>query len=147
MAANPALAELLEVARSERDKQLAHFDSLDNKAGLVVGFAGLLIPLTPSLPSDTYVLLTLAFAGAAISWAVAAFWPSGFPTLRLRELREYLHSDPDDTVIVLYDTMEAMASVAQRLLAAKTRRLKWSLLSLGAAGVTIGVGLATEALS
>jgi hypothetical protein len=36
---------LIELNQAERQLQLAHFDSLDTKAGLVLGFAGVLIAL------------------------------------------------------------------------------------------------------
>jgi hypothetical protein len=45
MAARPSLDLLIEINQSERDAQLSHFDSLDTKAGLVLGFAGVLIGL------------------------------------------------------------------------------------------------------
>lgn len=46
----PSLDLLLELVQRERDKQLAHLDALDNKAGIVLGFAGLLITLAPDVP-------------------------------------------------------------------------------------------------
>jgi hypothetical protein len=45
MAARSSLDLLIEINQSERDAQLSHFDSLDTKAGLVLGFAGVLIGL------------------------------------------------------------------------------------------------------
>lgn len=49
----PSLDLLLELVQRERDKQLAHLDALDNKAGIVLGFAGLLITLAPDVPRLT----------------------------------------------------------------------------------------------
>jgi hypothetical protein len=43
MAAGSSLNLLIEINQSERDAQLSHFDSLDTRAGLVLGFAGVLI--------------------------------------------------------------------------------------------------------
>jgi hypothetical protein len=76
MAARSSLDLLIEINQSERNAQLSHFDSLDTKAGLVLGFAGVLIGLGNQswlgLPS---VLLAVLAAGMA----VGAFWPRRFP--------------------------------------------------------------------
>ena len=37
-----------EIVRDERSAQLAHFDALDTKAGVILGFAGVLVALSPS---------------------------------------------------------------------------------------------------
>ncbi len=37
---------LLDTVRQERSAQLSHFDSLDSKAGIVLGFAAALIALS-----------------------------------------------------------------------------------------------------
>ena len=50
---------LLELVQSERDKQLAHFEALDNKAGIVLAFSGLLITLAPDVPMVFRVLGSL----------------------------------------------------------------------------------------
>ncbi|MGB8361963.1 MAG: hypothetical protein WCE80_11260, partial [Acidimicrobiia bacterium] len=60
----------MEINRSERIAQLSHFDSLDTKAGLVLGFAGVLIAVardTDSLAGIT----SIVFAGLAAVAAVA----------------------------------------------------------------------------
>lgn len=43
----PSLALLLDLVRDERSKQIALFDALDNKAGIVLGFAGSGAPFNP----------------------------------------------------------------------------------------------------
>lgn len=43
MAWTSSLDLLIEINQAEREAQLAHFESLDTKAGLVLGFAGVLI--------------------------------------------------------------------------------------------------------
>jgi hypothetical protein len=42
-----SLDVILEEVRVEREAQLQHFDSLDAKAGIVLGFAGALVALAP----------------------------------------------------------------------------------------------------
>jgi hypothetical protein len=53
---SPSLNVLPEFVQSERDKQLAHFDALDSKAGIVLAFSGLLITLAPDVPTAFRVL-------------------------------------------------------------------------------------------
>jgi hypothetical protein len=43
-----SLDPVLEEVRSERNSQLRHFDALDAKAGIILGFAGALVALSPS---------------------------------------------------------------------------------------------------
>jgi hypothetical protein len=43
-----SLEIVAEEVKSERRMQLAHFDSLDSRAGIVLGFAGAIVALTPS---------------------------------------------------------------------------------------------------
>ena len=76
----PSLDILLELVQSEREKQLAHFDALDNKAGIVLAFSGLLITLAPDIPIAFRVLGVLA-AVVSSALALSAFWPRRFPVL------------------------------------------------------------------
>jgi hypothetical protein len=45
---------VFEELRTERDQQLHHFDALDQKAGIVLGFAGALVALAPG-GSDVFL--------------------------------------------------------------------------------------------
>ena len=74
MTASSSLDQLLEINQSERHPQLAHFDSLDTKAGLVLGFAGVLIAVgnEAGSPFGIASIIAAVFAAGA---AVASFWP------------------------------------------------------------------------
>jgi hypothetical protein len=61
----PSLPFLIGLVQQERDKQRAHFDSLDGKAGITLGFAGLLVTLAPGLPLGYTVLVVVAASAAA----------------------------------------------------------------------------------
>lgn len=41
----PSLDVVLAAVEAQRDKQLGHFESLDNKAGVLLGFAGAIAAL------------------------------------------------------------------------------------------------------
>jgi hypothetical protein len=81
----PSLELLLELVQSEREKQLAHFDALDNKAGIVLAFSGLLITLAPDVTLAFRVLGAIAAVGSA-GLSLSAFWPRHLPVLELRTL-------------------------------------------------------------
>jgi hypothetical protein len=100
MAARPSLDLLIEINQSERDAQLSHFDSLDTKAGLVLGFAGVLIGLgNRSWLGVPSVLLAVLAAGMA----VCAFWPRRFPSFDPSRLGEYAASELHYTQLTILD--------------------------------------------
>ncbi len=73
--------------RIERHAQLQHFDSLDSKAGVILGFAAAVIALAPSGVSTTVDAgRFVAILGAA--FAFAAYWPRTIPAIKLRNLRD-----------------------------------------------------------
>ena len=92
------------VVLTERDHQLQHFDALDQKAGIVLGFAGALVALAPARPE---VLLSLARAAAVVSGflCLSTFWPRRYWSTDLRPLRDkYLAAEPSFTRLRLLDT-------------------------------------------
>lgn len=86
---------------------MSHFDSLDTKAGLVLGFAGVLIAVAQETDSIFGVLSIVAAAAAAVA-AVAAFWPRDYPTLDPSRLGDYAVSELVFTQLTVLDTMEVM---------------------------------------
>ncbi len=67
----PSLDLLLDLVQQERNKQLAHLDALDNKAGIVLGFAGLLITLAPDVPVG-FQLVGVVAGAASIAFALVS---------------------------------------------------------------------------
>ncbi len=136
MPGNSSVDLLIQINQSERQAQLSHFDSLDSKAGLVLGFAGVLIALGNGTSS---LLGVLAVAGAAMAAlaAVASFWPRGFPSIDATRLGDYATSELAFTQLTLLDTLEVMLNDTRSVLEIKSRRLKFALVSL-----TSGAGLA-----
>jgi len=74
MAKDSSLELLIEINQSEREAQLSHFESLDTKSGLVLGFAGVLIALGNGAGSVAGTGST-TFAAIAALAAVSSFWP------------------------------------------------------------------------
>ena len=120
--------------------QIESGDVGGTKAGLVLGFAGVLIALgndSASLPG----FVSIVAAALAAATAVTAFWPRGFPSIDPRRLGEYAVSDIAFTKLTVLDTLEVMLVETGRVLDSKSRRLKLALVSLTAAAVLTAVEL------
>lgn len=83
----PSLGLILDTFERERDRQLSDFDAVDTKAGVVLGFAGVIAAF-----SNGAVLVlripTLVSGLVAASFALAAFWPRRLPTVEPGALRD-----------------------------------------------------------
>jgi hypothetical protein len=143
MADQTSIDLLIEISRSERDAQLSHFDSLDTKAGLALGFAGVLIALgngSGSVIGLTAVVLAALSAVAAVS----SFWPRQFPSIDPTRLGDYALSERVFTQLTVLDTLEVMMIQTSQMLEVKSRRLKWALVSLTVGAVMSAVDLLTS---
>lgn len=132
---------LLPLLLAERDKQLAHFEGLDTKAGLLLGVAGVLTTLAPEV-ARPLLLASLVAAVSAGGAALASLWPRRYPGLSAARLTEYAAAEPAFTRRVLVDTAEEMIVRGGRILDRKTARLKLSFIALSVAGLTLAVGIA-----
>lgn len=135
-----SLTLLLDCVQRERDAQLSHFDALDSKAGILLGFAGALITLSPGLDHWTRAV-SLATLALAAGLAVAAFFPRRMPTLDVVNLREYMRADEEFTKLRLHDSQLEMVSQGALVLHRKAWLLKLAVVSLGAGAITMAIGL------
>lgn len=136
----PSLHLLLEVVEAERDKQLSHFDAVDNKAGMVLAFSGLLITLTPDV-APAFGIFGVASAAASALASLTAFWPRHFPVLEPSSLRTYLRAEEGFTRLTLLDTLVEFVNEGSDLLEEKSRRLTWALDLLATAAATFAAGI------
>jgi hypothetical protein len=139
----PSLDAILEEVRSERQAQLRHFDALDAKAGIILGFAGALVALAPvgSLVVDLGRFAAVASGIVALS----TFWPRGYWATNVRELRNlYLASEPEFTMLNLLDTQIEMAEGLAGVLSGKALRLRWAMTLLAIAATFTALGLAVN---
>ncbi len=141
----PSLGLLLDLVQREREKQLAHLDALDNKAGIVLGFAGLLITLAPDVAVGFQLVGVVAGTGS-IALALAAFWPRRFPVLEPSALRRYLRAEEAFTRLTVHDTFEDFVNEGSDILHAKGRRLGFALGSLSLAATAMALGIVMDAL-
>jgi hypothetical protein len=135
----PSLNLLLQVTMQERDKQLAHFDALDTKAGVLLAFDGVLIAVSRGI-RFAFLLPGVILTSVSAVLALAAFWPRKFPALDPWVLRQFLTYETEDTGLKLHDTIARAVTQGGRLLHLKARNLKLALMLLLLAAITFGAG-------
>jgi hypothetical protein len=130
----PSLDVLATSIQAERESQVKHFENLDTKAGLILGFSGVLVTLGNTARGGSrgaslgLTLIGLSIAAGAALFAMTAYTPRSFPVLNLRKVRDgYLTSQPETTQLRLLDTKIKMVQEASNLLELKGRRLKVAL--------------------
>jgi hypothetical protein len=138
----PSLNAILLEARSERHAQLLHFDALDAKAGVVLGFAAALVALSPDR-IGTFATMGRVLAVASGLAALSAFWPRRYWLTDLRALRaKYLTAEEAFTNLNILDATVAEAAQVRTVLIWKSRLLKLAMLLLASAVVSTSSALA-----
>ncbi len=140
----PSLALILAQVGSERETTNSHAESLDTKAGVVLGFAGVLVGLAATVPpSDAHRLAFHVGLGMGVLAAVlgaAAFFPRRYPVLEPAVLRQFLASREDETRLALLDTQIDMIEDIASLVKRKGRRVQLAVIALTIAAAMVVVG-------
>jgi len=145
----PSLDVIAAQVVSERETMNAHAESLDSKAGVILGFAGVLVGLGATaqtfVSSDLTFKIGLCLAVAAALFAASAFWPRKYPVVEVLPLRDFLTAPEDETKLTLLDVQIDMVVEAAVLVRRKGRRLKAAvgLLAVAAALIVVGTLIAT----
>lgn len=116
----------------------AHFDALDQQGGLALGFAGVLITLSKSIPLP-WRAAGVAAAALAAALALSSFWPRKYEVID--QVRDYLAAPIAQTQLVLVDTLALMNLRTDEVMGAKARRLKAALIFLAVGALMLGVGV------
>lgn len=141
MSVQQSIDPILDLARREHEAQQPHFDSLDSKAGILLGFSGALIALAP-VGAPLLVDLGRGVAALAAGLALSTFWPRRYQILNLRILRDrYLAAEPAFTLRRILDTHISMFESNLRVLETKSHRLKLAMVALALAASFITLGL------
>lgn len=138
-----SLDTILDEVRSERTAQVRHFDALDAKAGIILGFSGVLVALFPA----GGVLIDAGRATAVGSGLLAlwTFWPRLMPELNLPSLKQlYARAEPEFTSLRLIDTHTEALETLRVLVEAKVIRLKLSMSALAVATTLASIGLVVD---
>ncbi|HYP23899.1 MAG TPA: hypothetical protein VEV43_10015 [Actinomycetota bacterium] len=137
----------IEVFLAEVHDQLAaqrsHVESLDAKAGVVLGFSGLLAAVAP----DGNALWMDLARGAAIFAGIFALFgllPRGYAVVDLRAFqRDFLTAQPTTAQLVLFDTQLNVLADTAGVIDHKSRRLRASIAALLVAIIFAYVGPVT----
>lgn len=139
----PSLDLLEDESIRQLELQERRSDALDTKAGVVIGFAGVLVALSiANLHSNTAHVGT-GFAALAALLASAGFFPRLSPALNIQHLRQrYLTADLNFTRVRVLDTRVNMYERANRRLRVKVLLVSGSVASLAVAvTVTVVAGI------
>jgi hypothetical protein len=134
-----SLDVVIEQTRIERASQLEHFDALDAKAGIVLGFAGAIVAL-----GAAHDLIAAFGRFAAAIAGLLAIWTYVPRKLEITDVhalrRKYLGAEREFTKLVLLDTQISMFKATKYLLDVKARRLKYAMTLLAIAVVLAAWG-------
>jgi hypothetical protein len=125
-----------------REEQSYRFRAagIDNKAGLLLGAAGVLVALVGSRPSVAG-LIGQIFAAGSGGAAVLTLWPRVDKGIGPREVRDrYLTSDPTLTRMILLNTRLGLHDRDEKRLITKAKRLRLAAVLLMTATVAIVAG-------
>lgn len=127
----------------ELDLQFRHFDALDSKAGIILGFSGAIVAISGAR-NGILAEAGLILAAIAAAAALVAFIPRQFPVIDVRVLRDkYLRAERQFTELFVLDTQIHMNIQAANLLRRKSALLKASICAL----LTSAVALASDVIS
>lgn len=144
----PSLGILADQVASEREATNAHAESLDTKAGVVLGFSGVLVGLGATAQAAVSERLVFqAGLGVAVVAALLAAWaflPRHYPVLEVSRLRQSNLVLPEaETRLELLDTQVEMVKEAADLVKRKGRRVRASVGCLAIAAALIVTGILT----
>lgn len=134
----PSLRVLSEETSTELAAHERRVDALDSKAGILLGFSGLIVALSAGNLDGLLAHVSTWVAGLAAILSGSAFVPRRFPTLELLDMRNsYLTAEEDFTRLRLMDTRIAMSIEMREWLKWKARLVTFAALTLGLAVVLI----------
>jgi hypothetical protein len=140
----PSLSILLDQVASERATMNSHAESLDAKAGVVLGFAGVLVGLGATaqvmISANGFFQAGLGVAVAAALLATWAFVPRQYPVLEVQILRGNLTASEAETQLELLDTQIEMVKQAAALVKRKGLRVALSTGCLAVAAALVVIG-------
>ncbi|HUP69331.1 MAG TPA: hypothetical protein VM142_05890 [Acidimicrobiales bacterium] len=125
----PSIDALLAAVERQHDQQRTHFEGLDSKAGIALGFAGAIAALAKDVqPGLAKIGVSLSILAAFL--ALMSIRPRKLPIFDPLALRRYLRANEEFTKLRLLDTQIEMALRTSRLIETKAFWLQVSLATL-----------------
>jgi hypothetical protein len=138
-----SLSLILETSARERQARASLLEAMDARAGVLLGFAA---ALTALAPRDVNLLVETGRASAVLGClaALLTFWPREYGNVDLDRLNEYITAEFSFTARNLARAQSEIVLAITELLVKKTRRLRIGMLLIGAAALSIAMGLALD---
>jgi hypothetical protein len=141
----PSLGIVADQVATERQALQGHAESLDAKAGVVLGFAGVLVGLGATaqavISANWYFRAGLMLGVAAAAFSGGTLVPRKYPVVELGRLRDkYLTAPQDETTLRLLDSQIAMVVQVTKLLKVKGRLLSTAVVCLAVAAGLVVIG-------
>lgn len=141
----PSLKILLDQVAAERETMNAHAESLDAKAGVILGFAGVLVGLgaTAQAAISTNAVFQSGLAVAAVAAGLAAWavLPRPYPVMQVLPARQkFLTAGESETQLQLLDLQIKIVMEVAEKVKRKGIRLRWSVTCLAIATALVVIG-------
>jgi hypothetical protein len=143
MSQESSLSLILETIIGERSARSALLETIDARAGVLLGFAAALAALAPE---DVGPFVEIGRAAAVLGGivALATFWPREYGNLDVELLAD---SAAAERVFISRSLIQAQREIVLgliELIAKKIRRLRIGMVLIASASVSIAVGLALD---
>ncbi len=143
MGSDSSAGVILEAATYERTAKLTLLETIDSRAGVLLGFAA---ALTALAPAGVNILVEVGRGGAVLGGivALATIWPHDHGSLDVDELSDFARSEIVFTRLNVFLAQAEIVQSLTHLVMVKTRRLRVAMLLVGAAALSIATGLALD---
>ena len=143
MAAETSLSLILEMTSHEREARASLLESLDARAGVLLGFTAALAALAPR---DVNMVVEGGRIVAVLGGlsALYTFWPREHGSLDVDGLVEFATAEIAFTRRNLVVAQREIVLALTELLVKKIRRLRVGMISIGCAALSIATGLALD---
>ena len=141
----PSVEIIFKTVDKELRELTNHVESLDTKASVILGFAGVMAGLAISHGQLSTHYGAVIYIGLSVDvvagfMAMFTFLPRKWPVLQAKNLRDkYLMSPAEDTQLIILDSMISRVDEISRLLVKKGWLIKVALAALMLAIVLISI--------
>ena len=143
MSQESSLSLILETIIGERSARSALLETIDARAGVLLGFAAALAALAPE---DVGLFVEFGRVAAVLGGiaALATFWPREYGSVDVDSLSDFATAEHVFTGRSLVDAQKEIVLGMTELLVKKIQRLRVGMLLVGGAALSIATGLALD---
>jgi hypothetical protein len=141
MGSDSSAEVILDAVTYERTAKLTLLETIDSRAGVLLGFAA---ALTALAPVGVNLLVEVGRGGAVLGGiaALATFWPRDHGSLDVDGLSDFARADIVFTRLNVFLAQAEIVQALTHLVMTKARRLRVAMFFVGAAALSMATGLA-----